>query len=61
MEYKVGDIVKFGKWGGESIEWQVLKVWHDMVLLLSMYGIDTKPYSNSYDDITWGNVFCASG
>lgn len=59
--YKVGDIVKFGHYeqdgnganGQEEIEWIVLKVESDRVLLISKYALDRKAYNFEYCDVTW--------
>lgn len=37
----------------ESIEWQVLDVQGNKVLLLSRYGLDTKPYNTELVNLTW--------
>ncbi|MBQ6637540.1 MAG: S-layer homology domain-containing protein [Lachnospiraceae bacterium] len=59
--YKVGDIIKFGKYeqdgntsnGKEDIEWQVLKVESGRVLVVSKYALDCKPYNTEYANVTW--------
>ena len=59
--YKVGDIIKFGHYeqdgntanGKEEIEWQVLKVESDRVLVVSKYGLDCKKYNDKYANVTW--------
>ena len=59
--YKVGDIIKFGHYeqdgntsnGKEEIEWQVLKVESDRVLMVSKYCLDCKKYNETYTDVTW--------
>ena len=59
--YKVGDIIKFGHYeqdgntanGKEEIEWQVLKVESDKVLVVSKYALDCKPYNTEQTDVTW--------
>ena len=51
---KVGDIVTFGTWAGEPIEWQVLEVKEDgSCILLSVKGLDARPYNTKYTDVTW--------
>ena len=58
---KVGDIIKFGHYeqdgntanGKEEIEWQVLKVESDKVLVVSKYALDSKPYNTEWEDVTW--------
>ena len=57
----VGSIVTFGHYeqdneisnGTEEIEWIVLDVKGNKALLLSLYGLDTKPYNSTYKEITW--------
>ena len=39
--------------GKEAIEWQVLEVKGDKVLIISKNTLDAKPYNNSYTSITW--------
>jgi len=59
--YKVGDIIKFGHYeqdgntsnGKEEIEWQVLKVESDRVLVISKYALDCKKYNETKTDVTW--------
>ena len=59
--YKVGDIIKFGHYeqdgntanGKEEIEWEVLKVETDRVMVVSKYALDCKPYNDEYTDVTW--------
>ena len=57
-----GDVVTFGHYphteaGDDStpIEWLVLDVQADRVLLISRYGLDVKPYNALNTDITWEN------
>ncbi len=59
--YKVGDVIKFGNYeqdgntanGKEEIEWQVLKVESDKVLVVSKYALDRQRYNNEDTDVTW--------
>ena len=59
--YKVGDIIKFGHYeqdgntanGKEEIEWQVLKVEANRVLVVSKYALDCKPYNTELANVTW--------
>ncbi|MBQ6639177.1 MAG: S-layer homology domain-containing protein, partial [Lachnospiraceae bacterium] len=61
--YKVGDIIKFGHYeqdgntanGKEEIEWQVLKVESDRVLVISKYCLDCKLYNTEDTGVTWEN------
>lgn len=39
--------------GKESIEWIVLDIDGDYVLLISRYAIDARPYNRSYTSVTW--------
>ncbi len=55
--------VEFGRYeqdnknnnGTEAIEWQVLAVENDRVLLISRYALDVKPYQDVGADVTWEN------
>ena len=57
----VGDIITFGQYeqdndltnGTEPIEWQVLAVEEDRILVISKYGLDAKPYNTARTDVTW--------
>ena len=59
--YKVGDIIKFGHYeqdgntanGKEEIEWQVLKVEPERVLVISKYALDSKSYNSEWREVTW--------
>lgn len=61
--YKVGSTIKFGLYeqdnntanGKEEIEWIVLKVRDGKALVISKYLLDTHPYNNSVEDVTWRN------
>ena len=59
---KKGNIVKFGHYeqdnnlknGQEEIEWIVLDVQEGKSLLLSVYGLDEKPYNTDFSNtVTW--------
>ena len=60
-DVKVGDIIEFGSYeqdnnpsnGPEPIQWQVLDVTDGNPLLISVYGLDTKPYNDLYRWVTW--------
>ena len=62
--YKVGDYIEFGRYeqdnnlsnGKEPIEWQVLDIQDDKLLLISKYGLDSKQYHSETVAITW--EFC---
>ncbi len=53
-QVRVGDIITFGRYeqdnnlnnGTEAIEWLVLAAENDRALLLSKYGLETKPYND---------------
>ena len=58
---KVGDYITFGHYeqdnktgnGKEPIEWLVLEVRGNQALVISKYGLDSKPYNTSPTDVTW--------
>ena len=60
-EVKVGDIIRFGRYeqdndlsnGAEEIEWRVLAIEGDTALVVSVMGLDAKPYNEKGADITW--------
>ncbi len=56
-DISVGDIVKFGGYPQsgkmDEIEWQVLDVSDGKALLISRYCLDSKPYNEEYEDVTW--------
>lgn len=60
-KYKVGDIIKYGKYeqdgntsnGKEDIEWIVLKVEKNKIYVTSKYILDYQPYDKSAKDVTW--------
>ena len=53
-KYKVGDTVTFGTYAGEPIEWQVMEDKGDgTYVLLSVKGLDAKPYNTEWTDLTW--------
>ncbi len=61
VPYKVGDIIKLGHYeqdgntanGKEEIEWQVLKVESERVLVVSKYALDCKSYNTEEVNVTW--------
>ena len=63
VNYKVGDIIKFGKYeqdgntsnGKEDIVWQVLKVDSGRILVISKYALDSIPFNTGDSDGTWEN------
>jgi len=56
-----GNVVEFGHYeqdnnlqnGEEPIEWIVLDVQDGMALLISRYGVDSRAYHTSYENMTW--------
>ena len=62
---EIGAVVEFGAYeqdnntsnGKETIEWVVLDVKNNHSLLLSRYGLDSKPYNNIYKEVTWENSY----
>ena len=60
-KYREGDIVTFGRYeqdnitsnGGEKIEWIVLEVRSDRMLLLSRYALDSERYHYRKADVNW--------
>lgn len=62
-EAKVGDYVSFGRYeqdndasnGKETIEWLVLDVQGDRVLLTSKYALECRSYHTVFGNITWRN------
>ncbi len=58
---KAGDIIVFGKYeqdgntsnGKEDIEWRVLSVEGDRILVLSEYVLDCMPYNDSNSNCSW--------
>ena len=59
--FKVGDTVVFGKYeqdgdtsnGKEDIEWQVLKIESNRILVISKYALDLHRYNKNYSPVTW--------
>ena len=60
-KFAVGNTVTFGTYpqgkNGEtsSVEWLVLARNGQKALLISRYGLDAKPYNESYTSVTWEN------
>ena len=61
---RVGDMIEFGRYeqdndldnGPEAIEWLVLEVSTDDILVISRYGLDVQPYNEEYKEygsVTW--------
>ncbi len=59
--YKKGDYITFGNYeqdgntsnGAEPIEWEVLTVKNGKALVISKYILDSKPYNETWDNVTW--------
>ena len=60
-DVKVGDIIRFGRYeqdndlsnGAEAIEWRILAIEDNTALIVSVMGLDAKPYHEPGGDITW--------
>lgn len=60
-EYREGDIVLFGSYeqnnipsdGAEDIEWIILEVQSDRLLLLSRYALDSERYHYRKENVSW--------
>ena len=60
-EYREGDIVLFGTYeqnnipsdGAEDIEWIILEVQSDRLLLLSRYALDSERYHYRKENVSW--------
>lgn len=58
---KVGDTILFGEYeqdnnmdnGRETIEWLVLAIEDEKILVVSKYGLDVKKYNEEYTEVTW--------
>ena len=50
---KIGDSYTFGSYGNAEIEWQVIDRQDSRILVISKYGLDSKPYNEEYTDVTW--------
>ncbi len=49
----VGDIITFGHYEQNNIEWQVLEVENGYALLISKYALDARPYNDKDSGVTW--------
>ena len=59
-DLSVGNIVTLGSYPQSSdrpepIEWYVVKVFGDRALLLSKHGLDSRPFNESGQQVTWEN------
>ena len=58
---RVGDIIRFGRYeqdnntanGMDPIEWLVLEVQGNKALVISRFGLESRPYNREYASITW--------
>ena len=50
---KVGDRLTFGSYQDEAIEWRVLAVEDDRVLVISERMLDARPYNDKFISVTW--------
>jgi hypothetical protein len=59
LKVKVGEVITFGNYylvdaqKMEPVEWRVLEVSDNKALLITEYGITSKPYNNKFEKITW--------
>lgn len=57
----VDDIIEFGSYeqdnsksnGSEAIEWYVIDIENDYVILMSVYALDCKNYNDANESVTW--------
>lgn len=60
-ELEVGDIVEFGRFSQanatdlQSIKWMTIKRTADSVLLISLFGLDARPYHVNNEPVTWAH------
>jgi len=53
IHYKQGDILTFGSYQNEPIEWRVLAVKDGKALVVSEKILDARPYNIDNEDVTW--------
>ena len=53
QKYKVGDIIKLGRFAGKEIEWQVLDNQPDKLLVISRYGLINRPFNDELKEVSW--------
>lgn len=51
--YRYGDIIRFGSFDGMPIEWQIIQVKGNELLVLSKCGIEAKAYHSKSGSVTW--------
>ena len=49
------NVITFGTYNGEAIEWQVLEEMDDKKILLSKYILDAKPFNDEDINVSWDN------
>ena len=62
-DYQEGDIYTFGRYeqndnaedGLEPIEWIILKIEDDRMMLISKYALDGQPFHDTKEPVTWGD------
>ena len=52
-DFQIGDYLSFGEYQGEEIEWRILDKDGDSLLVISEYGLNTKPYNTERENVTW--------
>ena len=60
-QIRTGDVITFGHYeqdndltnGAEPIEWQILAEEDGRMLLISRYGLDSRPYHSSFSEVSW--------
>ena len=52
---EIGSLLRFGRWGGEDIEWRVLDIEPNRTLLITDKAIDCRQYHDRYEDVTWSD------
>ena len=51
--YRYGDIIRIGSFDGMPIEWQIIQVKGNELLVLSKCGIEAKAYHSKSGSVTW--------
>ena len=52
-QFDVGNTVTMGSYAGEAVQWRVLAQDGEKRLLIAEYGLEAKPYNDSYTSVTW--------
>ena len=52
-DYKYGDTVKFGSYGGIPIEWLVIRVEENKIMIISKEGLCSMAYHLTREPVTW--------